>query len=290
MPGILYVVATPIGNLEDVSLRALRVLKEADLIAAEDTRVTRKLLSRFDIHTPLTSCHRHTREEKTQSLAARLAEGQTIALVSDAGTPGISDPGSELIAEALANSAQVVPIPGPNAALAALVVSGLPAGRFAFDGFPPRTKGDRREFFDNLREERRTVVLYESPGRLVSTLEELHLVLGDRPVAVARELTKVFEEVYRGTLAGAAARFRERRPRGEFTLVIGPAPRPHPRPLSLKGRGEEEVRQALRAALEAGATPRDAVRQTAGRLRLPRRCVYNLLLEMTGPENKDVES
>src|ERR1051325_7874950 len=171
MSGTLFVVGTPIGNLEDISLRALRVLKEVSLIAAEDTRVTRKLLSHYDIHTPLTSFHQHSRGEKGESIVAKLVAGQSIALVSDAGMPGISDPGSELINLAIASSIPVVPIPGANAAVAALVVSGLPTGRFTFFGFPPRTKSDRKTFFAELARNGHTAVLYESPGRLLSTLK-----------------------------------------------------------------------------------------------------------------------
>lgn len=277
MPGILYVVATPIGNLEDITLRALRVLKEVDLIAAEDTRITRKLLSHYDIHTPLTSCHRHTREAKITALATRLAAGENIALVSDAGTPAISDPGADLIARAIAQGSPVVAIPGPSAVLAALVSSGLPTGRFTFEGFPPRTKNDRRAFFANLRNETRTVVLFESPGRLLHTLEDILAVLGERPISVARELTKQFEEVYRGTVSGAIAHYRSNKPRGEFTLVLGSGHSTAPEETSSQ---PISLQQALQAALEAGATPRDAVAQVADSLGLPRRLVYRTLLEL----------
>ncbi|HXG23853.1 MAG TPA: 16S rRNA (cytidine(1402)-2'-O)-methyltransferase [Chthonomonadales bacterium] len=277
MPGILYVVATPIGNLEDITLRALRVLKEVDLIAAEDTRITRKLLSHYGIHTPLTSCHRHTREAKITTLAARLAAGENIALVCDAGTPAISDPGADLIARAIAQGSPVVAIPGPSAVLAALVSSGLPTGRFTFEGFPPRTKSDRRAFFAHLRNEARTVVLFESPGRLLQTLEDIYAVLGDRPISVARELTKQFEEVYRGTVSGAIAHYRSNKPRGEFTLVLGPEHSTAPEDTS---SGPTSLQQALQAALEAGATPRDAVAHVADGLGLPRRLVYRTLLEL----------
>lgn len=222
MPGTLYVVSTPIGNLEDLSPRARRMLQEVDLIAAEDARVTRALLRRCGLSTPVVTCGRRRDGETEEALAARLASGQTLALVCDAGTPGISDPGTALIRLALAQDAAVVPVPGPNAALAALVVSGLPAGRFAFDGFPPRARTDRHAFFQSLRHERRTLLLYESPRFLLDTLERLLAVLGDRPLAVARHLTKPTEEVYRGTLSDAIDHFRSR-PRGELTLVIGPA-------------------------------------------------------------------
>jgi 16S rRNA (cytidine1402-2'-O)-methyltransferase len=285
MPGTLYVVATPIGNLEDITLRALRILKEVALIAAEDTRVTRKLLSHFDIHTPLTSFHQHTRGIKAEGLVEKLSAGQSIALVSDAGMPAISDPGSDLVTLALAAGITVTPIPGANAALSALVVSGLHTSRFAFDGFPPRTRSDRREFFEALREERRTVMLYESPARILSTLRDLHSTLGDRPVAVARELTKLFEEVYRGPLTGAIAHFTEHKPRGEFTIVLGgveTAPRPTEadNPEQQQAEQKATLEAALNEALRAGVSSRDAVQQVAARLKLPRRYVYSTLLQL----------
>jgi 16S rRNA (cytidine1402-2'-O)-methyltransferase len=277
MPGTLYVVATPIGNLEDITLRALRVLKEVDLIAAEDTRITRKLLSHYDIHTPLTSCHQHTREAKTAALAERLAAGENIALVCDAGTPAISDPGADLIARAIGQGSPVVVIPGPSAVLVALVSSGLPTGRFVFEGFPPRTKSDRRSFFANLRNETRTIVLFESPSRLLHTLADIHAVLGDRPIAVARELTKQFEEVYRGTVAGALAHFQIQKPRGEFTIVLGPG---EPKTPETPSPQNTPLQQALQAALESGLSHRDAVAKVTAEKGLPRRVVYRALLEL----------
>jgi 16S rRNA (cytidine1402-2'-O)-methyltransferase len=284
MPGTLYIVSTPIGNLEDITLRALRVLREADLICAEDTRVTRKLLSHYDIHTPLTSYHEHSRGEKIESLAERLSAGQSLALVSDAGTPGISDPGQALISAAIGLDAAVVPIPGPCAAIAALTASGLPGGRFAFVGFPPRPKGDRRAFFESLREEPFTLVLYEAPGRVLSTLEELFRTLGDRPLSYGRELTKQFEEIYRGTVSGALERLRARPPRGEFTLIVGPpSPSGQTPPSDLS-----DVQQALQNALDQGATARDAVQQVSTLLKLPRRLVYRLLLEMQRRAEKNL--
>jgi 16S rRNA (cytidine1402-2'-O)-methyltransferase len=275
MPGTLYIVATPIGNLEDISLRALRLLREVDLIAAEDTRVTRKLLSHYDIHTPLISYHQHSRGEKAESLVDRLISGQAIALVSDAGTPGISDPGADLIRRALDANVSVIPIPGANAAVAALVASGLPTGRFSFEGFPPRTKTDRREFFADLRDEPRTVILYESAQRMDATLSDLYAAIGDRPVALARELTKKFEEIFRGCLSAAIHHCDEHKPRGEFTIVIGPPEK------SIEERQSTDPRAALRKALDTGATPRDAVQQVAADLHLPRRTVYRAMLELT---------
>jgi 16S rRNA (cytidine1402-2'-O)-methyltransferase len=277
--GTLYIVATPIGNLEDITFRALRILREASLIAAEDTRVTRKLLSHFDIHTPLTSYHQHTRENKTETILARLLDGGDVALVSDAGTPAVSDPGADLVTHALERSIPVVPVPGPSALLSAVVTAGLPTGRFAFDGFAPRTKTDRREFFAELKAERRTIVLYEAPTRLLDTLKELREALGDRPVAVARELTKLFEEVHRGTLASALAHFQEKKPRGEFTIVLGGA-------ATAPAETDEESDQRLQAALDQagadGESSRDAIRRIALELGLPRRSVYAAFLARQG--------
>jgi 16S rRNA (cytidine1402-2'-O)-methyltransferase len=277
MPGILYVVSTPIGNLEDITLRALRVLREVDLIAAEDTRVTRKLLSHYDIHTLLTSYHQHTRGEKADSLVRKIVEGQSVALVSDAGTPGISDPGSDLISQAMAEGVQVVPIPGPVAAITALVISGLSISRFAFEGFPPRGKSDRREFFSALVPETRTTILYEAPGRVAETLSDLFNAVGDRPVALARELTKKFEEVYRGTLSSAMTHISEKKPRGEYVIVVGGATTA---PQEDRAVDRDSVRDSLRAALDSGLSSRDAVRQVATTLRLPKRFVYSILLGM----------
>lgn len=270
--GLLSVVATPIGNLEDLTLRALRVLREAELIAAEDTRVTRKLLAHYEIRTPLTSYHQHTAPGKSEWLVAQVAAGRHIALVSDAGTPGISDPGHELIRACLQAGLRVEPIPGPSAVLAALVVSGLPTRRFVFEGFLPRAAGERRAHLESLRADERTLVFYEAPTRVIATLEAIHTVLGDRQVAAARELTKRFEDVFRGSASAAVAHFRAQRPQGEFVLVVaGASPTeaapPEPAPaLPL----EEEI--AARVA--AGASERDAVRQVAVARGLARREVY----------------
>jgi 16S rRNA (cytidine1402-2'-O)-methyltransferase len=221
--GTLYVVGTPIGNLEDITLRALRVLRTVALIAAEDTRTTRKLLQRYEIATPLTSFHDFTGPGKTRRLVERLVE-EDVALVSEAGTPGISDPGYPLIRAALDAGIPVVPVPGPSAVITALVGSGLPMHRFRFLGFLPRKPGQRERLLASLARDPDTLVFFESPHRLVGALEALLAALGDRPVAVARELTKVHEEFVRGTLATALAHFRAVRPRGEFTLVVGGCP------------------------------------------------------------------
>jgi 16S rRNA (cytidine1402-2'-O)-methyltransferase len=228
--GTLYLVATPIGNLEDITLRALRVLKEVPLVAAEDTRVTRTLFNAHAIHTPLVSFHEFTSPARRGRLLERLAEGD-LALVTDAGMPGISDPGYPLIRDALAAGHDVVPLPGPSSVLAAVVASGLPTHSFCFYGFLPRTSATRRRFFAAHAEAETTLVVFESPHRVVAALVDLVAVLGEeRPVAVARELTKRFEEVVRGTSAEALEHFRQHPPRGEFTLVVGAAGSPVPRP------------------------------------------------------------
>lgn len=220
----LYVVGTPIGNLEDVTLRALRVLREVDLIAAEDTRTTRRLLRAYQITSPLTSFHEFSGPSKLRHLAERLAN-EDVALVSDAGMPGLSDPGYPLIRAAIEAGFAVVPIPGPSAILAALVASGLPMHAFHFLGFLPRKSGERRRALVAVAEEDATLVAFESPHRLVASLVDALAVLGDRPMAAARELTKKFEETIRGTVSQLAERFAGETPRGEFTLVFAGRPR-----------------------------------------------------------------
>ena len=219
--GTLFLVATPIGNLEDITLRALRILKDVPLVAAEDTRHTRTLFSAYDIHTPLASFHDFTSAARRGRLVQRLDEGD-VALVTDAGMPGISDPGFPLIRDALSAGHAVVPVPGPSAVTAALVTSGLPTHTFCFLGFLPRTSAARTRLLGGHREDATTLVVFESPHRLLAALRDVVSALGpERPLAVARELTKRFEEVFRGTAAEALGHFEQHAPRGEFTLVIG---------------------------------------------------------------------
>lgn len=274
--GTLYLCGTPIGNLEDVTLRVLRLLAEVDLVAAEDTRHTRKLLSHYGIRTPLTSFHAHNRKRKAEELLARLREGDSVALVSDAGMPGISDPGADLVALAVREGIPVVPVPGPSAVLAALVASGLRTDRFVFEGFLPRR--GRKRALEALRAEQRTVVLFESPQRLTATLDDILEVLGDRRVAVARELTKHFEEVYRGTVSTARVHFETRPPKGEITLVLEGA-----------AGGEAETADAadpetlaaeVAALQERGWSRPEALREVARRYGMRRRDVYRRLLEV----------
>ena len=219
-PGTLYLVGTPIGNVEDLSPRARRILGAVDLIAAEDTRHTRALLSRFDIHRPLVSYHDHNKESRTPELVSRLKEGASVAIVSDAGSPGISDPAFTLVRAAVLAEAAVVPIPGPSSALCALEVSGLPTDRFAFEGFLPRRSRRRRARIEELRGEPRTIIFFESPHRLKGAIRDLLDVLGDRPASISRELTKKFEETRRGTLASLLEWVESKPPRGEFVLVV----------------------------------------------------------------------
>jgi 16S rRNA (cytidine1402-2'-O)-methyltransferase len=226
--GTLYVVATPIGNLEDITVRALRILKEVPLVAAEDTRVTRILFRAHDIHTPLASFHEFTSPTRRGRLVERLSDGD-VALVTDAGTPGVSDPGFPLIRDALSAGHEVVPVPGASSLLAGLVASGLPTHAFCFRGFLPRTTATRQKFFAQFKDADSTLVVFESPYRVVAALKDLVASLGaDRPVAIGRELTKKFEEVFRGTAAQALAHFESHAPRGEFIFVIGGQSAPLP--------------------------------------------------------------
>ncbi len=268
--GSLYVVATPIGNLEDITLRALRVLKEVSLIAAEDTRTTAKLLSHFDIHTPLTSYHQHNKLSKLDAVLAALQSGD-VALVSDAGTPGLSDPGYELIRAAIDSGYRVIPLPGPSALLPALIASGLPTDQFLYLGFLPRKTNARRAALEAVRDAPYTLVFYEAPHRLIEALHDLLDVLGARQVCIARELTKIHEELWRGTLDQAAAAFGQRELLGEITLVVeGYMP---------VDRGiwiEEQVRAALGERLARGESRSAAARAVAEESGWARRDVYDL--------------
>ena len=224
MTGTLYIVSTPIGNLKDATYRSLELLSDVDLIAAEDTRRTGILLKHYEIKTPLTSFNSYNQAKKSDRLIARLKEGHNLALVSDAGTPGVSDPLYHLVRAALAEYVSVVSLPGPSAVLAALTVSGLPVNRFVFEGFLPRKKG-RKKLIEDLVQEKRTIVLFESPHRIAKTLNELYQAMGDRKAVLARELTKIHEEVIRGTLEDLAVVAEEQKLKGEITLVISGAPK-----------------------------------------------------------------
>jgi 16S rRNA (cytidine1402-2'-O)-methyltransferase len=268
--GILYLVPTPIGNLEDITLRALRILREVSLIAAEDTRTTRVLLQHYDIATPLTSYHEHNKLAKLDALFTALETGD-VALVSDAGTPGISDPGYELVSAALAQGVQIVPLPGANAVTTALVASGLPTDSFIYLGFLPRKTRALAALFDSLAGEQRTLVAYESPNRLTDSLALVLVHLGDRPVCVAREVSKFYEEFQRGACSTVLAHYQENPPRGEITLMIGGAAEPADTPWDA-----ERVHAALDARLQAGDSLSRAAKSVAAESGWSRRDVYAL--------------
>lgn len=270
--GTLYLVATPIGNLEDITLRALRVLREVALIAAEDTRRTGKLLARYEIETPLISYHDHSADQRVEELLTRLAS-EDVALVSDAGSPLISDPGYELIQAAAHQGIPVVPVPGPSAVIAALSASGLATDSFLFSGYLPRKGNERRRMLQGQANAQHTLIFFEVPHRLHASLEDLIEVLGaDRPAAVCRELTKLHEQIVRGTLSEIQAHLRDVDPRGEYTLVIGGAAGPGP-------WTEDEVRQALEERIHSGDTPSQAARWVASQSGWSRREIYRFTLE-----------
>ncbi len=278
--GTLYLCATPIGNLDDLSFRAVAILKTVSLIAAEDTRHTRKLTSRFDIHCPLTSYHEHNKVRKGPELLEKLRAGQDVALVSDAGMPGISDPGEDLVRLAVQAGITVTPIPGPCAAVTALTASGLPTGSFMFAGFLPKQTSARRERLLVLRGYPETLIFYESPHQLLRTLEELQNMLGDRQAVIGRELTKLHEEFRRGRLSELADGFREQAPRGEFVVMVAGRDEtmamPEPAATQISDEG---IRQEIARRIAAGANKKDAIRMTASQWGLSRRRVYQLALD-----------
>ena len=273
--GTLYIVSTPIGNLEDITLRALHILRDVQVIAAEDTRHTQKLLQHYNISTAQTSYHDHNKEEKAEILISRLKEGRDIALVSDAGTPGISDPGYYLINRAIGEGIKVMPVPGPTASIAALSISGLPTDAFVFEGFLPAKRMARQKKLRELSTERRTLILFEAPHRLASTLRDIAEVLGDRKIVLTRELTKVFEEVIRGRVSEVIAKIEGRRLKGEMTLL-------------LEGVQEEAVagevpdlHEYLKMLIEEkGLSLKDAVSKASRDLDIPRKRVYKEALSM----------
>lgn len=279
-PGTLFIVATPIGNLEDISLRALRILREATLVAAEDTRRTRKLLAHHHIPGRLVSLREHNERARTPVLVRRLLDGDSIALVSDAGTPGLSDPGTMLVQAAADAGVPVVPVPGASAVLAALVASGLPAEPATFLGFLPAGGAHRRRALASMRDLPHTLVLFEAPHRLRETLDDLLGALGDRRVAVARELTKVHEEVYRATLSETVRHFSAHPPRGEFTLVIEGAAGGAARDGADAGAARETARDVLTRASADGCSTQESVRRAVDASGLRRNEVYRLWLAL----------
>jgi 16S rRNA (cytidine1402-2'-O)-methyltransferase len=266
--GTLYIVPTPIGNLDDITLRALKVLRAANLIAAEDTRRAAILLSHFDLHTPVTSYFEHNKLSKLELILDALEQGD-VALISDAGTPGLSDPGYELIRSAIERGHTIVPLPGATAAIPALVASGLPTDSFVFIGFLSRKAGDRKRALEEVKSERRTLIFYEAPHRVCDTLAEMLAVFGNRSICVARELSKVHEEIWRGSLAEAGQRFGATA-LGEFVLVVAGAP-------EARRWDEARVRVALAAEIERGASSAEAARQVSEISGWNKRAVYALL-------------
>lgn len=280
--GELYVVGTPIGNLEDISFRAIRILKEVDAIASEDTRHTGKLLHHFEIETQQISYHQHNHKQRASELITRLQQGQSLALVTDAGLPGISDPGYELVQLCVESDINVVPIPGPNAALTALTASGLPTDRFCFEGFLAAKGTERKEHIAQLETESRTFILYESPHRLRQTLQDLSTTLGaDRQIVIARELTKLHETFWRGKIEDAIAQYQTQNPRGEYTLIIAG------KPVTATVYTDDELRQALQNLVDQGISPSKASRQLAQTLCLPRRHLYQLSLALESGPNQE---
>ncbi len=273
--GTLYLCPTPIGNLQDITLRVLDTLRQVDLIAAEDTRRTRKLLSHYQIGKPLWSYHEHNRQRREKEILSRLGAGDSVALVSDAGTPAVADPGRELVVAAAQAGFAVLALPGPSALLTALGISGMVANAFFFGGYPPRSSAERQGYFARLAGEIHTSILYEAPHRLLETLDDLYHYAGDRQLVVARELTKLHEEVRRGVLSEHCLHFRQEPPRGEFTLVLAGAP----------AGSQDELDEAYTKAValgeelcRAGLSHRDAVRIAAGHRGVQRARVYQALL------------
>jgi 16S rRNA (cytidine1402-2'-O)-methyltransferase len=271
MPGILYIVATPIGNLEDITLRAVRVLKEVDVVAAEDTRHTQILLSHYDIHTPLTSYHEHNEKTKSQELVTLLARGQNVALVSDAGTPAISDPGFRLVVQAIRAGVRIIPIPGASALTAVLGASGLPTDRFVFEGFLPARKRQRRERLQTLRDETRTLIFYEAPHRLKEALGDIRELLGNREAVLAREVSKIHEEFLRGPISELVRALGSGDIRGEVTLIISGSS-------GLPGVSEDRLKAEILELKGKGLRVKEIAEVLGEKFGYPKKEIYRLAL------------
>ena len=272
--GTLYLVATPIGNLGDVSARAAQTLREVDFIAAEDTRVTRKLLEHLDLKKPLVSYYEHNRRESGEKIKSRILSGENCALVTDAGTPGISDPGEDLVRICTAAGIQMKIIPGPCAAVSALSLSGLAAGRFTFEGFLSTSRKSRFTHLDALKAEKRTMVFYEAPHKLQRTLEDMLAAFGDRRVSISREMTKIYEETIRCTLSEAIDLFAQTPPRGEFVLVIEGMP-----DAPLPAADINSAVSAAKAYIDGGLSPKDAIKKAAEEASIPKNTLYNAVMK-----------
>lgn len=270
--GKLYICPTPIGNLEDITLRTLRILGEVDLIACEDTRHSIKLLNHYEIKKPLTSYHEHNIKEKGPELIQKLLDGKNIAIITDAGMPGISDPGEDIIRLAIEEEIQVIGLPGPTASITALVVSGLSTDKFVFEGFLPSKKNQRLKTLEELSDEKRTIIFYESPHRLLNTLEGMLEKLGNRNIAIARELTKIYEEIYRGDFEGAIEKFSTDRIKGEFVIIV---------------EGNKEVKvieiniqEELKKHIDQGMTKKDAIKKVVDEFNISKNEVYKESLKL----------
>lgn len=280
MQGILYLVATPIGNLEDMTYRAVRILGEVDLIAAEDTRNSIKLLNHFDIKTPMTSYHEHNKYEKAEELVAKLVAGTNIAVITDAGTPGISDPGEELVRQCYEAGITVVPVPGACAAINALIASGLPTRRFAFEAFLPSDKKERKQVLGELEKETRTIIIYEAPHRLLKTLSELNSKLGNREATICRELTKKHETFFKTTLEDAIAHYETTEPKGECIIVIKGISR---ETLVMEDQMKWEsmsIPDHIKMYMSEGLDKKEATKQVAKDRGVPKRDIYEYSKEL----------
>jgi 16S rRNA (cytidine1402-2'-O)-methyltransferase len=273
--GLLYIVATPIGNLEDITLRAIRILKEVDLIAAEDTRHTRKLLNAYNITTSLISLHEHNEREKSALIIAKIKGGMNVAYVSDAGTPCVSDPGYQLVNFALAEKIRIIPIPGPSALITALSAAGIPADNFLFCGFLPTRENKRRLFLESLRDEERTIVFFESPMRFLSTIKDIYEILGNREIVVARELTKIFEEIKRGEVIDFIKSDSEKKIRGEFTVILKSVKK-----IPIFYADEDIERNLLELWEDKNVSLRDSVAQVVKKTGLQKKKVYDLAVKL----------
>ena len=278
MQGKLYLCATPIGNLEDITLRVLRTLKEADLIAAEDTRHSIKLLNHFDIKTPMTSYHEFNKVEKARYLVDKMREGTNVALITDAGTPGISDPGEELVRQCYEAGIEVTSLPGPAACITALTISGMATRRFAFEAFLPSDKKEKQEIFEEIKKETRTIILYEAPHRLVRTLSELLENLGDRRISVCRELTKTHETVFRTTVSEALSYYETEEPRGECVLVIEGKSRMEIQQEQERSWEAVSIEEHMKRYLDGGTDKKEAMKLVAKDRGMKKRDVYQYLL------------
>lgn len=279
MAGKLYLCATPIGNLEDITYRVVRTLKEVDLIGAEDTRNSIKLLNHFNISTPMTSYHEFNKYDKAKALVEEMLQGKNIALITDAGTPGISDPGEELVRQCFEAGVEVTSLPGAAACVTALTMSGQKTRRFVFEAFLPKDKKEKAKVLENLEKETRTIIIYEAPHRLTKTLKELERVLGDRSITICRELTKKFEEAFQTTITEAIELYQEKEPKGEYVLVIAGKPEEELEEEKRKQWEEMTIKEHVNYYIEQGNDKKEAMKLTAKDRGVSKRDIYNQLIE-----------